>query len=170
MYFERTESAEPLPSVKVTVPNGMDGIRATLKIMQRFALENAAAVRQFVQTEITGHLAQKDWAGEVRAVHDFVRDRIRYVKDPVGMELVQTPQATLQLKSGDCDDKSVLAAAMLKSIGHPSRFVAVAFKPGELSHVYVESKIGGRWIALELTEPWEAGRAPPHVGRMVKDV
>jgi len=65
--------------------------------------------------------------------------------------------------TGDCDDKAVLLASMLESIGHPTRFVALAFKAGKYSHVLVESKIGNKWVALETTEPVRIGWYPPKV-------
>jgi transglutaminase-like putative cysteine protease len=107
-------------------------------------------------------LAPKDWIGELRALFNFVRDRIRYVKDVRGLETLQTPPATLEVGQGDCDDKSTLLAALLESIGHPTRFVAVGFvQPGRYSHVYVESRAGSRWIALDATMPHDAGWMPP---------
>lgn len=108
----------------------------------------------------TRSCAQKDWPCEVRALHAFVRDSIRYVGDINGVETVQSPDKTLEYGYGDCDDKSVLLASLLESIGHPTRFVAIGFQSGVYEHVYVETLIGTRWIALETTEPVEAGWAP----------
>ncbi len=166
-----------LPQSLHTIPDGANGIRATLKIMAKIAREYTShpLVRQFTQT-LVQERDQKDRIGEIRTVGEFVRDHIRYVRDPVGTELVQTPEATMELKSGDCDDKSTLAAAMLRSIGHPVRFVAIGFAPQQYSHVFLETKIhrkngGYPWMAVETTEPWPIGRAP--VGfqsRMVQDV
>lgn len=143
------------------IPAGTPGIVQTLKTMSRFVREgkknfhvrNAAISR-------TRHCAQKDYACEVRALHVFVRDGIRYVQDINGVETVQTPDKTLEIAAGDCDDKSVLLAAMLESIGHPTRFIAIGFQPNIYSHVYVETKIGANWIPLETTEPVEVGWEP----------
>lgn len=113
---------------------------------------------------------QQDWGAEIRDLHAFVRDRIRYVKDIRGVETLHTPVKLLEFGQGDCDDKSILLAALLESIGHPTRFVAVGFRPGNFSHVYVETKIGNKWIGLETTKPWKAGRVPPGVvTRMVQN-
>jgi len=105
----------------------------------------------------------KDWYGEVRDLHAFVRDNIRYVKDIRGVETIATPEITLDIGQGDCDDKSVLLASLLESIGHPTRFVAVGFTPGIYSHVLVETKIGDKWISLETTEQVNVGWFPPGV-------
>lgn len=125
------------------------------------------SVRQAALDAVQG-LAQKDWAGEVRALHAWVRDRVRFTRDIRGVETIQTPDITLALGQGDCDDKSVLLASMLESIGHPSRFVAIGFAPEEFEHVYVESKVGQNWVPLDATEPVQAGWSPKRtVSRLV---
>ncbi len=52
---------------------------------------------------------------------------------------------------------------LLESIGHPTRFVAVGFRPHNYSHVYLETKIGNTWLGLETTEPVEVGWQPKGV-------
>ncbi len=55
-----------------------------------------------------------------KKLHRFVRDNIRYIKDIRDVETVAYPDITLQQGQGDCDDKSVLLASLLESIGHPT--------------------------------------------------
>lgn len=121
------------------------------------------SIRQLA-LQLTGDLPQKDWRGEIERLHRFVRDKIRYVKDIRGVETVQMPVRTLEFGQGDCDDKSTLLASLLESLGHKTRFVAIAFAPDKFSHVFVEAKLGRGWIALETTEPKPAGWRPktPH--------
>lgn len=102
----------------------------------------------------------KDYSCEVRKIHAFVRDNIRYVQDIADVETVASPEKTLEYRAGDCDDKSVLLAALLESIGHKTRFIAIGFEPNVFAHVYVETLIGRRWIPLETTEDVEAGWQP----------
>lgn len=102
--------------------------------------------------DLVRSLPPKDYAREVNAIFTFVRDRIRYTKDVNGVETVQTPPATLELEAGDCDDKATLLAAMLESVGHPTRFVAVGYTgPDTFQHVYVETYVGRRWVPLDAT-------------------
>ena len=116
-------------------------------------------------------LAQKDSLGEMRAVHRFVRDDIRYVRDIRGMETLQTPDNTLDIGQGDCDDKAILVNSLLDHLGYPTRFIAVGFRPGTFSHVYPEAFINGKgWIALETTEPWPLGRKVAGITRMEQNV
>lgn len=152
------------------LPKGEPGTVATLHLMRRLVnqYKRDLQIREAALALVSG-LRPKDWHGEVRAVFDMVRDRIRYSRDVHGVETLQTPPVTLDLEAGDCDDKSTLLAAMLESIGHPTRFVAVGYKePGRYSHVYVETKIGPRWVALDATMPHPAGWSPrPPVARFV---
>lgn len=153
-------AATPIRATLEALPEGVEGVRATLNLMARLARagKKSLPVRLAAQ-QLTNHLPQKDWLAEVAELHRFVRDRIRYVRDVRGVETVQAPERTLQLKSGDCDDKATLLAALLESIGHPARFHAIGFRRGHFSHVFPETRIGRRWLALETTEPWEVGES-----------
>jgi len=146
------------------ISNGLTGIRQTLKIMSKLVkkYKSAPAIRELALS-LTGNLPQKDYLGEVRAIHYYVREEIRYIKDTKDVETIQSPIQTLRLKQGDCDDKSSLTAALLESIGHPTRFIAVGFRKGALSHVLVQTKIGKKWINVETTEPCELNWFPNRV-------
>lgn len=151
------------------IPDGIEGTAATLKAMRELVRDykRSLPVRQLA-VSLVREVRSKDWLSEIRMIHQFVRDHIRYVKDINGVETLQTPEVLLQSKAGDCDDKSTLAAALLESIGHPTRFVAVGFLPDNFAHVYAETKVGNKWVSVETTEPVEVGWTPPNVvSRMV---
>lgn len=127
-------------------------------------------LRNYALALVSG-VAPKDYAGELNAIHAYVRDQIRYVRDVNGVETIQTPDVTVSVGSGDCDDKSILVAALLESIGHPCRFVAIGFEPDVFEHVYVETRLGHGWITVETTEPVECGWQPENVqARMVEHI
>lgn len=155
---------EPITYKLQAIPNGAPGIRATLKLMSRIVrrYKTDPVIRELA-LRITGSLQQKNFVGEARAIHHYVKEHIRYVKDVAGVETIQTPIQTLRLKAGDCDDKSTLVAALLESIGHPTRFIAVGFRPKSLSHVYVQTKLGAKWVGVETTEPVDFGWCPKNV-------
>lgn len=165
----------PRPMSLGWVPSGAEGVRITLRKMVELAraAKTDPGVRQRA-AQLVRELPQYDTVGEVRALHAFVRDAIRYTNDIRGVELLQTPRATLEMGVGDCDDKSTLLAALLESIGRPARFVAVAMRPStDFSHVYVETRMGpaGKWIALETIKPVDVGWSPANVvKRMVAHV
>ena len=151
----------PTRSQLSLIPSGAAGINETLRVMRAVTREYKKNMRVRERAgSLTKSCEQKDYACEVKKLHAFVRDSIRYLGDINGVETIQTPDKTLEFGYGDCDDKSVLLASLLESIGHPTRFVAIGFTPGVFEHVYVETLIGRRWIALETTEPVEAGWQP----------
>lgn len=121
---------------------------------------------------IVDGLPSRDFRGEVQAVYHWVRDNIRFVRDIEGIETLATPQRTLSLGQGDCDDQATLVAAILTALGFTTRFVAVGFGPGQFSHVFAEVQLNGRWIPLETTvDGVYIGWYPPGVrARMVQNV
>lgn len=143
------------------IPDGAPGINATLRVMSQLVRQSKKSMKvRDTALRLTKDCAPKDWSCEVRVLHAFVRDRIRYVSDITDVETVATPDKILEQAAGDCDDKSVLLAALLESIGHPTRFIAIGFERGIFSHVYIETAMGGGWLPLETTEDVEAGWSP----------
>lgn len=144
------------------IPDGPPGIDATLTQMSRFSRDGKKSIRVIeMARSLIRDCPPKDWACQVRQLHAFVRDHIQYVLDPVDVELIQTPDKTLEYRAGDCDDHAILLSALLGAIGHPARYRAIGFDAGVFCHVYVETKIGDEWIPLETTEPVPVGWEPP---------
>lgn len=153
------------------LPRGDAGVLETLKEMRSIVRTwRASPIVLQRATELTRPCPGKDWLCEARALHRYVRDAIRYQMDPRDVETIRTPELTMRERAGDCDDKAVLLASLLEAVGHPSAFVALAFgaPPAPFSHVYVETRVGDRWIAAETTEPWPLGRAPEGFSRQVR--
>lgn len=150
----------PVPYRLGSIPSGEAGVAATLRIMVQIVLSYRACplVRMTAQ-QLVRDCPSRDSLCQVRAVHAFVRDQIKYLPDVRDVETIQTPDYTLQLGSGDCDDQSVLTASLLESIGKQTRFLAIAVRGGGFSHVSSQVMLGTRWLNLEtilpkLKEPW----------------
>lgn len=145
-----------------TIPSGIDGVKATLRIMVSMVREfrkppqsdpdKVAAllnVRVLAQSLVQS-CAEKDYACEASKLHAFVRDHIRYVRDMRTVETLQYPDKTLMLQSGDCDDKSILFCALADSIGFDTRFCAIGVNGEGFSHVSAQCLIPGRgWTNCE---------------------
>lgn len=115
---------------------------------------------------ITGGMPGHDFDSEVRALLVFVRDHIRYRRDPINTERVQDAARTLELNSGDCDDKVVLLATLLATLGWLPRFVVQSQDGVEFDHVYLEvlDERNGAWLALDPTADGQAGLPTAEVG------
>lgn len=160
----------PRPMTVEDIPDGDAGIAATLRKMVELARQGKRDPGVIeVANSLVRDVPQGDRLGEVKALHAFVRDHIRYTNDIGGIEpveLLRTCEATLTMGCGDCDDKSILLAALLCSIGRPARIVAVALRPSRhFSHVLVETPRGKGWMPLETILDVEAGWGPLNVSR-----
>jgi transglutaminase-like putative cysteine protease len=160
--------SRPTVALLSDIPDGIDGTKATLRVMRSMVRDAVRAPDQLIRGAANqiikdAGVSPRNWSGEIRALHSFVRDHIRYVRDPVTVELVQTPEKTLELGYGDCDDKSTLLAAMLDATGHPARFWAVGFDGQGFSHVLVEALVGETWVPLETILDVPVGWRPPGI-------
>jgi len=153
------------------IPPGPRGTYETLKEMARMvraAKERPAMHQASAQIIAAAQLPAKDWIGQIRAIHRYVQTDFQYLRDPVGIETVRTPEVTMGLGMGDCDDLVTLTCTLLEVAGHPCRFAALRFGDNlDFSHVVAETRVGPRWIGLEVTEPWPMGRVPPYTEKMV---
>jgi transglutaminase-like putative cysteine protease len=135
------------------IPVGARGTRQTLRLMSKLVREfrTADAIRRTAANIVEGFPSQA-FRDEVRAVFGFVRDDIRYLGDVNEVETLQAPDVTLSTGQGDCDDKAILLASLLQSIGYKTQFVAVGFgEPGVFEHVYVRVLLGTVMVGLDPT-------------------
>jgi hypothetical protein len=54
---------------------------------------------------------------QVAKLYNFISQEIEYYSDPRTDEYIQTPEQTLELKGGDCEDLSILLFSLLENIG-----------------------------------------------------
>jgi transglutaminase-like putative cysteine protease len=121
------------------------------------------AIRQRA-TSLVQDLPSKDRLGEIERLFNYVQNSIRYVRDIHDVETLHYAEQVMSQEHGDCDDKAILLSSLLESIGHPTRFVAVGFQPGEFSHVFVDTMIGNKkWLSLDTTEYHPIGWRPPGI-------
>lgn len=143
------------------IPAGVDGTRATLAVMAKAvrASKLLPVIRNLAVIIIAG-LPHKSYADQAAAVQRWVRSNIQYVKDVRGVETFTPPAFLLRTRAGDCDDQAALVAAILESIGLPTRLVAGGPNESTFVHVWAEVEVGGRWCACETTEPFSFGQRP----------
>ena len=144
------------------IPGGLSGTRITLTLMRRYveAAQSDPFLYQLARS-IVANIPGKDHAAEAAALYQWVRRNIRYRWDPKDHESLQTPFNTVRMHSGDCDDMSILIAALAESLGLRARFMVGGHTKGEYQHVWPEVAVGGRWMALDATENRGAGWRPP---------
>ena len=122
---------------------------------------------------IVSRVGVNDKKAEVNAIFNFVRDNVRYTKDPLGFEYLQTPPTLLEdirmhmdgkgdRPIGDCDDMTLLSLSLLKSIGFRVAIKVVSFLPNkQFGHVYGLVQLNGQWMPIDCVRPdsylgWES--------------
>lgn len=126
-------------------------------------------VRKVLQEFLT-NCDPKDYYCYAEAAHLFCRDQIRYVFDPSGVELVESPARILETRVADCDSIVMLMATLCEQMGFACRFVTIKAdkkRPDDYTHVFCEVKIPGYgWVGSDPTQPdkpfgWEPGPEYP---------
>ena len=153
MGFQSTGNS-PVPYRLGTIPSGEEGVAATLQLMVGIVRQYRAhpLVRVTAQ-RLVGDCPSRDALCQVKALHAWVRDNVKYLSDVRDVETLQTPDYTLQVMSGDCDDSATLLLSMLESIGKQTRLCAIGVRGGGFSHVSGQVLLGTKWVNLETIVP-----------------
>lgn len=156
-------------AVKIDIGTGAASTRSTLAVMANVAIDFSTnpSLRQFAGS-LTSGLPQHDLYSEAETLSNYVRDHIRFIRDPATAELLQLPDYTLAVGYGDCDDKVTVLAALLLSIGIPVRFVAVGPNSSTYIHVFLQANINGNWVTSETAAPTPVpfGRVAPQAAAL----
>ena len=113
------------------------------------------AIRRAVLEALQG-APERNPRAEVPALLAWMRERVRFVRDPVDVEYIQTPARMLgEIRAhgqaaGDCDDQATLFATLAEAAGYPTRFVVQGRDAGPYSHVIVEvADESGAWAPVD---------------------
>jgi transglutaminase-like putative cysteine protease len=95
----------------------------------------------------------------LKSVESFLRNKFQYVDEKI--ETLVTPDYMLQgleingALRGDCDDISMLHAAILTALDIKVRFVAIRSVQNNpnYDHVYMEAFNGSDWVLFDITVP-----------------
>lgn len=137
-----------------TVADGDMGVHQTIALMKTL-VNGPEGVRcpDVRQAALEAARGSERGMSEIDAVFAWIKDNIEF-RGEWG-ETLQTPKMTLYYRAGDCDDQSVLQAAILNSLGYMTRFKTVALQDTaeDLSHVYVEvlDRRTRQWVPVDTT-------------------
>lgn len=152
-----------------SIPNGDPGSIQTLQTMSQMVRQSLGQA-PVVQTaaRIVMLYPARDDVSRSQAIRAWLDSVFRFVKDPVGVELLRTPLWQLNeiqehgAVGGDCDDAAILGAAIGMAVGIPARFRVLEFRPGAgFAHVYaiLTPRAGGA-IDLDVTKPAQGAAVP----------
>ena len=92
-----------------------------------------------------------------RGIYTLLKNRFKFVPDPVGEELLRHPfnELSRMLNDGegvgDCDDRAMMGAAMLLAKKMPAAFIVIQRKPNRpFEHVLVGTRVRpDAWYPLD---------------------
>jgi len=107
----------------------------------------------------------RDWIGEVCAITNFIRDNVRYTLDPYEVDTYRTPDRTIELAMGDCDDITALAGAVLHAVGYPVWIKVIQMTgQSDFHHIYImvglPPQSPERVMAVDPSQPFPCGWEP----------
>lgn len=142
-----------------------EALRKTIQLIGQSIKSGAHYVplRQYAAAK-AAEAGPRDFLGQIEKIYeDVVKNRWRYVYDPLGVEMVATTGDVLyntvlglgqpnQRGFGDCDDIACAMGALAASIGLEPRIVTIS-KPGSnklFDHVFTQIKIPRKgWISVD---------------------
>lgn len=151
-------TVSPLLAGDAGTHQSLSAMRAAVEADQTSPLVRHTAVQAIAGAP------ERNFTAELSGILDYVRERVRYTRDPLDVEYVQTPDFMLRAirqdgtVSGDCDDSAVLFAALSEAVGYATRFSVLGDAGEYFSHVIVEvQNPAGVWVPVD----------PSHRGRGV---
>ena len=114
-----------------------------------------------------GDVPARDITGVARVVNKYTQNYIKYFRERP--ERWQAAQRTIKWGLGDCDDMSILQAAILRSFNIPVRLKFLRFKLKGVSkaHVYPQARVPfpgvgdpEKWVSLEAVRKTPFGYDP----------
>lgn len=134
--------------------------------MRRLARQGAVnpLVRQTAASIVRG-IPGTNGEAQVLAIKDWLGDRTAFLRDPLGVETLYTPDLMIRtiLTQGaaqvDCDDVATLAAALGLAVGLRARFVVVGFHSPKAPFQHVWSDLSDpraiKWTDMDVTRPYQ---------------
>jgi len=142
---------------------GTDQTIQKMMSLQRSALESGR-IRLFAISLLQNAGPSPSQSDVAETLFAWVRNHIQELPDPLNIETVQEPEATIQIGAGDCDDQALLMATLLNSVGIETRFRVIGTQPGVFVHVFCEALIDGAWEPFDtlVAEGYPDLRNYPH--------
>ena len=129
-------------------------VEQTAEIIRQFILESSKDVRlRLLVSKIIAPCKSKNFLCYLLRIVNYVKRNIKYVNDPPRLETLQSPERTLSLRMGDCDDHTILTGTLLRLAGFPIRIVLGDINSdGRYEHVYLKARLpDGRWLTVDTT-------------------
>jgi hypothetical protein len=134
------------------LPEGDAGTAKTVQHLIRLIREGSQDPTIILTAREIVKGASSDYE-RAKAIFNWVKLNIGYVRDPRGLELIRPASKILEEKIGDCDEHVVLLNSLFRAIGLPSALVTISTPkaPDVYTHVYSIVKVGDTWYPVDTT-------------------
>lgn len=90
---------------------------------------------------------------KARAIWDFIRDKVRYKKDPAGRQIIKLPSRLIRdIRHGDCKSMALAAASMMANNGFKNvalRYASYNAADETPTHVYAVGEYNGQQFIID---------------------
>lgn len=154
------------------IGDGDEAIKNTLLQMKHLILnsdkEDSSRIIKETAKNIVKTIPSNDYPLQVKTVVGWVRRNLKYCRDLFGVEELTSPVRILyNIKEGrnthssDCDDYSIVIAALLRALGFRTMLQAVSVQGGRYDHARCAVYLKGEWVVIEGTKNIPVGQAQP---------
>ncbi len=162
-------------TMALEIPSGERAAESTLQIMRAMVhdTDHGQAVHDLATRIVAGTADRMD---QLRRIFDFLRYSVTFKGDIKGREVLRHPEQLVHeineraVTAGDCDDRSMLGAALVRAIGFAPVFIVQSReRAGGYEHVSYGALVG-KPPALKVFDPQlcdEPFVLAPHLRRKV---
>ena len=144
-------------ALRTKLPPGKRGVGLTVRTMRQLIDQGGKDPRVITATRrVLMRVPERHHFGEVREIFDYVRDRVRFVNDPLQAEALTEPGTMIDdirmrgMSSEDCDGHTVLLGSMLEAAGYQTELEVESYRADrEPSHVKLATLISGGRLSLD---------------------
>lgn len=142
------------PKMKIHTIKNLEGRIKHIRGVIHRALREEDGFTRRAALGMVRHAPERDYLAELRSIYQNVRKRVRYRRDIMNVDTYQSPRRTLELGGGDCDDYSILLAALYLAIGYPVKLKVIRTKTAsDWNHIYIVVGLPQRkpvkWIPID---------------------
>lgn len=119
---------------KPTLNEKVNRVASMIDRGSRHPIVQTLAVRVVERTVLGG---ERTYFGEWRALHDWARGNIDFVKERPGRDRFQEAPETIRLGKGDCEDFTILLGAMGSHLGLPYKLRVASPDKVRWLHIYL---------------------------------
>ncbi len=149
---------DPEPSKVLSITeidvNGLSVSNETYSLYDLSFVDSSDVQIKHIANRVVSSGCESGRVCHAKALYYFVRDNIKYISDPLGVEYVEDPKEVVKSGGGDCESGSILLANLMESVGIRSQLVLIS------GHAYVRvvlpeavsgDKIEDDWVYMDWT-------------------